>query len=199
MTPLSLGLFVIAPEAVPILFGEKWLPMTVTLQIFALMAFVRPLAGSTSPLFLAKGRPDLNMRVGIVVLAIMVPLVFLLLGQGIEGVAIAVVASFAVGFFYSVFEVNRLLPGIAPKMFPAILPATSAGIVMMIGVHLSKTPLSQIAGGEQNLFTLVAMVAIGALLYLSTAFLAQRTLILEAMSVALAVFRGRNRMAFNKS
>jgi O-antigen/teichoic acid export membrane protein len=163
------------------------------------MAFIRPLAGSTSPLFLAKGRPDLNLRVSLVLLAAMVPLVFLLLGQGIEGVALAVVVSFMVAFLFSVFEVNRLLPGTAPKMMLAILPAVAAGVVMVAGVQLSKAPLSVLAGGEQNLFTLTAMIVIGALLYILTAFLMQRSLILEAMSVALSVFRGRNRMAFNKS
>jgi hypothetical protein len=83
-------------------------------------------------------------------------------------------------------------------MMLAILPAVVAGTVMVVGVQLSKAPLSQWAGGEQNLFTLAAMIVIGALLYVLTAFLMQRALILEAMSVALSVFRGRNRMAFNK-
>ena len=199
MTPMSLGLFVLAPEAVPILLGDKWLPMTATLQIFALMAFARPLAGSTSPLFLATGRPDLNLRVSLVLLGLMVPLVFLLLGRGIEGVAVAVVASFALAFLYSVFEVNRLLPGTAPKMALAILPAVVAGIIMVVGVQLSKAPLAQLMGGKHNLATLIAMAVIGALLYLLTTFLMQRALILEALSVALSVFKGRNRIAFNKS
>ncbi len=199
MTPMSLGLFVVAPEAVPILLGDKWIPMTATLQIFALMAFIRPLAGSTSPLFLATGRPGLNLRVSLVLLATMVPLVFLLLGRGIEGVAVAVVASFAVAFLYSVYEVNRLLPGSAPKMALAILPAVVAGLIMIVGVQLSKVPLAQLAGGTHNLATLIAMVVIGALLYILTTFLMQRALILEAVSVALSVFKGRDRMAFNKS
>lgn len=199
VTPLSLGLLILSPELVPILLGDKWIPMTRTLQIYALMAFTRPLAGSTSPLFLATGRPELNVRVGLVLLAAMVPLVFLLLGQGIEGVAIAVVASFVIALLYSLFEVNRLLPGTAPKMAQAILPATVAGIIMMLGVQASKTPLAQLAGGKQNLFTLVALVAIGAALYLISVFFLQRALILEAMSVVLTVLTGRKRMAFNKS
>jgi O-antigen/teichoic acid export membrane protein len=199
MTPLSLGLLVIAPEMVPIVLGDKWIPMVATLQIFALMAFVRPLAGSTSPLFLGVGRPGLNLRVNLVLLAAMVPLVLLLLDRGIEGVAVAVVASFVVAFFYAVYEVNRFLPGTAPKMGLAILPAVVAGCIMVVGVQLSKAPLAHLSGGEHNLFTLGAMIAIGALLYIATAFLMQRTLILETIDLAMAVFKGRKRMAFNKS
>jgi hypothetical protein len=128
----------------------------------------------------------------------MVPLVFLLLGQGIEGVAVAVVVSFAVAFLYAVFEVNRLLPGTALKMGLAILPAVVAGGIMVVGVQLSKVPLLRLADGDHTLITLGAMIAIGALLYILTAFLTQRALIKEAIDVVLSVFIGRRRMAFNK-
>jgi lipopolysaccharide exporter len=199
ITPLALGLFVISPEMVPIVFGEKWVPMVLSLQIFSFMAFFRPLAGSTSPLFLAVGRPGLNVRVGLVLLITMAPLVFLLLDWGIEGVAVAVVVSFVLAFFYSMFELNRLLPGTGPKSGLAILPAVIAGGAMTVGVHLSKAPLYHLMGNQHNLFTLVGMVVIGALIYVLAAFFLQRALILEAVDLVLSVFTGRLRMAFNKS
>ena len=197
LTPLSLGLFVIAPEAIPIVLGNKWIPMIPALQVFAFMALVRPLAASTSPLFQAVGRPELNLRLGLVVLGVMAPLVLLLLDRGIVGVALGVTASYIVGFIVAIFVVNKVLPGTGPRMVPAILPALVAGIVMVLSVQLSKEPLLGLSGGEPNLITLGAMIAIGAVTYIVTAFLIQRTLILETISLFWSVFRGRGRMAFN--
>ena len=94
MAPIAMGIFIISAEMIPIVLGEKWLPMVTTLQIFAFMGLVRPLAGSTAPLFQATGRPNYNFRVGLVMAAVMIPLVFLLLNWGIEGVALAVAAAY---------------------------------------------------------------------------------------------------------
>jgi O-antigen/teichoic acid export membrane protein len=172
--------------------------MVLSLQIFAFMGLVRPLAASTSPLFLAVGRPDLNVRVALLLLIVMVAMVLPLLSRGIEGVAFAVVASYTVAFFYSVFEVNRLLPGIARKMAKVILPALFAAAIMVVGVQLSKAPLLGLAGGTHNLITLGLMIAIGAALYISVSLLTQRALILETVSVAIAVFKDRKRKSLQK-
>jgi O-antigen/teichoic acid export membrane protein len=171
LTPLSLGLFVVAPEAIPIVLGSKWAPMIPTLQVFAFMALVRPLTASTSPLFQAVGRPELNLRLGLVVLGVM--------------------------FFIAILIVNKILPGTGPRMVQAILPALGAGIVMVLSVQLSKGPLLGFTGGEPNLITLGAMIAVGAVTYTVAAFLIQRRLILETISLFLSVFRGQGRMAFD--
>jgi len=198
MAPLSMGVLIIAAELIPILLGEKWVPMVPTLQIFAFMALVRPLAGSTAPLFQAVGHPDFNLRAGLVLLVVMAPLMFLLLNRGIAGVAVAVTVSYAVGFVYNIYQVHKVLPGTASKMVPAILPALFASCTMMLGVQLSKAPLLRFAGGQYNWVSLGAMIAIGAVIYILTAFLVQRALILETVRLLMSVFKGRRRMTFNK-
>lgn len=193
MAPIAMGVFIIAPEMIPIVLGEKWLPMVTTLQIFAFMGLVRPLAGSTAPLFQATGHPDFNFRVGLVIAAIMVPLVFLLLNWGIEGVATAVTVSYCVGFLFNVYQVHRILPGTARKMIGAILPAIVAVGFMMIGVYLLKKPLSQLVGGEHNVISLILMIGVGAAIYITVAFLLRKSLILEAISIIRGVFEGRRK------
>jgi O-antigen/teichoic acid export membrane protein len=197
LSPLAMGLLVVAAEAVPIVLGEKWLPMVPALQVYTFMALVRPLSGSTSPLFLAVGRPDYNLRVGLLQLGIMVPLVLLLLARGIVGVAIGVTTAYILGFFFNVYQMHRIMPGIAPKMIRAILPALFASGVMMLAVLLSKGPLLRLVGGQHNLISLLAMIAVGAVVYILVAFLIQRELILEAASLLADVFRARKRMAFS--
>ncbi len=197
MAPLAMGIFIIAVELVPVLLGEKWIPMVPTLRVFAFMALIRPLSSSTSPLFKAVGRPSLDVYAGLVVIGVMVPLVFLLFGWGIAGVALAVTIAHVVGFGFNIFQINRLLPGTGPKMILAVLPAVFASGMMMLSVQLSKAPLLRLAGGQYDLLSLGAMVVIGAIVYVVTAFLVQRELILETISLMMSALKSRNRVAFS--
>lgn len=195
MTPLSMGVLVIASELVPLLLGVKWLPMAATLQIFALMALIRPLSGSTSPLFKAIGRPEYNFRAGLVLTAVTAPLIFLLLDFGINGVAVAVTTAHVVGMLFNMYQLNKLLPGIALKMVSEVVPILFAGSMMMIAVQISKSPLIQFAGGEADAFALVGMILVGGIIYGVVAFLMRRELILETFQLTLAVLRPKSRWA----
>ena len=198
MTPLALGLFIISGELVPVLLGEKWLPMVPALRIFAVMAFIRPLSGSTAPLFQALGHPSFNLRVGILQTVIMVPSVLLLLGQGIVGVAGGVVVAYLIGFLYNIYQVNKILPGTAGKMLPAILPAAVAGSIMMLGIQLSKKTALGLANGQHNVFSIGFMVIVGAVIYGLLALILQRGLILEATSLFIGSLKRRPRTSLDR-
>ncbi len=193
MTPMALGVLAVAQEGVPILLGEKWIPMIPTLQIFALMALIRPLSGTTSPLFQAVGRPNYNVHVGLLLLGVMAPLVLLLLSQGIVGVAFAVTFAHLVGLLFNVYQANRILPGVAPQMLRAVLPALISGGMMVTAVYVSKPFLADFAGGQHNWLTLTGMVLVGAVTYLAMAYLLQKTLIREAVLLFWQVLQRRRR------
>lgn len=198
MAPLAMGVLAVADELVPLVFGEKWIAMIPALQIFAFMALARPMAGTTSPLFRALGRPDYDFRAGLVVGVIMVPMALLLLDRGIEGVAVAVTVSYICGFFYNIYQVQRLLPEAAAQMIPAVLPAVIASAVMVAGVYLVETPLQQLAGGHHTILSLGLLILCGAVLYLGMTFLMQRSLVLELADLTRAIFRKKKtRLALN--
>jgi O-antigen/teichoic acid export membrane protein len=54
--PALVGLGVLAPEAIPVAFGEKWETSGVLVQIMCLMVVPYALAGFTSPVLMAMGR-----------------------------------------------------------------------------------------------------------------------------------------------
>ncbi len=185
MVPVSFGLAVLAHTIVLVLFGEKWLPMVLTWQIFALYAMTRPISANASPLFLAVGLPKQNLQAIIVLLIVMVPLVLILIGPyGIAGVAVAVSIAHLVGMVYNVYQVNRILPGTGVKTFTDNIAFFVAGIVMVIGVQLAKAPIFDLAGGE-NWLSLMLLVAIGGLIYVGVVFLLQRKLIIEMTGLAV--------------
>ncbi len=198
MTPLALGLLIISKELVPVLLGEKWLPMVPALRIFAVMAFIRPLSGSTSPLFQALGRPSFNLRVGILQTVIMVPMVLLLVSQGIAGVAMAVVAAYAVGFLYNIYQVNKVLPGTGWKMLPAILPEAVAGSFMMLGIQMSKQTALGLGNGQHNWISIGFMLIVGAVIYGLLALILQRGLIRETTSLVIGSLKRKPKMSLGQ-
>ncbi len=87
---LSLVLAVTAPEFIPLLLGEKWLPMVVPFQLMVIYTLFDPLLMAASNLLAATGHPGIIARTRILQLIAFVPAVFIL-GTlwGINGVAIA--------------------------------------------------------------------------------------------------------------
>lgn len=200
MTPVALGMAVVAPELVDVLLGQKWLPMIPILQIYSVMVLTRPISSNTYPLFNALGLPGYNVRAGVLLAFVMVPLALYGIRWGAVGVACAVVTAHFVAASYNIYQVNRLLPGTAQQTLRALAPPFIAGGAMAAVVMLVKGPLTEMAGGEQNLVTLFAMVGIGAAVYLSLAFFLERKLILEvfgALGDAINIKKLRSKPAAN--
>jgi len=179
MAPVALGLLAIAPEVVPLVFGEQWIPMIPTLQIFAIMAWARPMAGTTSPLFRALGRPDYDFRAGFVVALIMIPLALVLLSQGIEGVAIAVTMGYIGGLLFNIYQVHLILPNTAAKMMPAILPSLIASLLMVGGIAWARVGWLPQSGISASWLQAALLITVGAALYIVAMICMQRVLLLE--------------------
>lgn len=122
--PTAVGLFIVAPWAVPVILGPQWDAAIVLLQFLALMTLFRPLAGTTHPLFLGINRPGLSLRVAIAQALSLALLAAALHPLGPSGIALAVGLTFAGGCAYSIrltirevnvpIRVNALLGGLVP-------------------------------------------------------------------------------------
>jgi PST family polysaccharide transporter len=181
--PLSLGIFATAPEMVAVLLGEKWLPMIPALQILSFVSLVKPLSASSSALFAAVGRPSYNMRAGLVVIAVMLPLIALLLPMGFPGVALAVLGAHVAGFGFNVYQIHRAIPGTAQGMIPAIAPALVSGGAMTGILLLVKIPLKAAGNNDLTIPLLALLVLAGASVYLAVLVLLQRPLVLELLGM----------------
>lgn len=195
MAPLSMGVFAVAPEMVIVLFGDKWVPMIPTLQVFAFMALARPLAASTSPLFRAIGKPELDLQGGIVVLVTMIPMILYMIGWGIEGVATAVVLSFVFGLLFNIYKLNSLLPGVAREMIPAVAPSLVSSALMVGAVMLTRVLLHQSAAGLTQWMVLLILVIVGGVAFAVSGYLMQRTLIHELGTTLVEALPGNRLLA----
>lgn len=185
MVPISLGLLVLSPELVPVLLGEKWIPMIPTLQVYSFMVLFRPISSNTVPLFMGAGRPRYVLYAGIVLSVVMVPAVLLLSGLGIVGVAIGVVVSHIVGAGYNLLQTERIIPGAAVAALRAFVPFLAVGLVMAIVVQLLK-PIIMPLGGAYPLLAVLALVAIGAVVYLGLIFMVQKDLVIELIQLSVS-------------
>jgi O-antigen/teichoic acid export membrane protein len=107
--PLLAILFVAAPDFVAVFFSEKWTPAVLPIQIMCFSGFLKALASVTHPVFLSKGRPDLEMKLTLFGLAVFVVCVSVGLRYGIVGVSVGVLVFSMVNFVPTFFLADRLL------------------------------------------------------------------------------------------
>lgn len=88
--PLLLGLAAVAPLAVPLIFGAKWAPSIVLIQILSFVALWRSTGNPIGSLQLAKGRADLGFKWNCFLFVVSVPTIYtgIKLG-GVTGVVVS--------------------------------------------------------------------------------------------------------------
>jgi O-antigen/teichoic acid export membrane protein len=181
--PLSMGIFILAEQAVTVLLGDNWLPMVPAFRVLSFVGFVMPISASTAAVFASTGRPGYNLRAGLVVLGVMIPLILLLLPMGIVGVALAVLAAHVSGFGFNMYQVSRVVRNTVSKMLPAVAPATVGAAIMMAGVQFSRSFVVTVTGGNHSLVSLVLSIMVGVLIYGTWIFVSQRSLVFELLGM----------------
>jgi O-antigen/teichoic acid export membrane protein len=193
--PIAAGLFILAPELIIFLIGEKWRSSIPILQIFTLMAFLRPLSGSTSPLFLSLHKPEYNLRTAMIQGVSMFALIALFIRWGAPGVAGAVVAAFALGFCHNVYLACwRCGLWIRPKDIGAqVWSVVVATAIMLAVVQALKVPALWLAGGDgHNAVSLIALVLAGMITYVVSLVLLRRSLVLNILELLSSSVGGRD-------
>ena len=155
----GVGLAVLAPVLVPLVFGEKWTDSVMPLVFLSLYAAARSLGAGANDVYKALGRPGLSIAFSAVRLAILVPVLLLASQWGIIGIACAQMATallFACGMQAVAAKVLKIGP---MALLRAILPAlacsaavATAGSGIFLLPHLGGVPTA----------ALVAVTAIAA-------------------------------------
>ncbi len=193
MFPIGMGFLATAPLLIPVVMGDKWIPMTLTFQVYSIMILSRPVSSNTSSVFSAMGVPQYNTQAGLILSAVMVPAAFLLLpyGNGIAGVAAAVVIGDFAGLLFNLYRINQVLPGSAKMTLVASLPALVAALVMFGVVAGAQFMLLQ--NGVSSIWTLVLVIPLGIVVYAVGSLLLQRNFTMDILRTSSVVldFKGR--------
>jgi len=159
----GVGLAVIAPYVVPVVFGPAWIPAAGPLILLTLYAAARSVGAGANEVYKALGRPGLSIRMSLARLAILIPVLIFAARWGIEGVAwaqLVVAILFALGMQGIAARVMRLP---LRDLLGAIRPAMSGGLaVALVGAVLLMLGMNPVIG--LIVIVLAGLVAVAAVL-----------------------------------
>lgn len=94
--PASVGLFVLAEPLIQVIFGDKWLPAAIPLQVLTLFGLLRALTSFSGFLFEGIGKPKAAFLLGLIRLLVIAPaIVPMIKFYGLLGAALTVTVGIA--------------------------------------------------------------------------------------------------------
>jgi O-antigen/teichoic acid export membrane protein len=174
LTMLMSGLIIaLAKEFTLVILGSKWLNIVLPMQILAVWGAVRALGGSTSPVFLAIGKPKLITYFQALMLAVMAVVIIPLTNQfGIIGTSWAVVLSNLLVHWLRYPLIARYTEVSIWKILRLILLPFISTVLMILLLSVLKRNSGVLSG--PTLWSLLALGLIGSLVYFTTLVLYQR-------------------------
>ncbi|MGG6295108.1 lipopolysaccharide biosynthesis protein [Leptolyngbya sp. AN02str] len=182
--PTFLGMAVLAPELVVVLFGEQWLPAVPLMQVLALMGMLRSITFFKGSVFIAMGKPSwwfwlsaLNATLNLLGFAIA-------FRWGIFAVTLASVIRAYVVFPIGQLAVSKLIQEGLGKYLRVFIAPLGSAIAMATAIYAVKQPLSQYLN---PLGLLVVCTLFGAAVYLIMIWLWAPKLFQQAIGIARLV------------
>ena len=179
--PIMAGLAVVAPVAVPVIFGEPWLPSIILIQILTVVGLLRSMGNPVGSILLSRGRADLSFKWNLALMVTQIPGLYV--GAKLGG-TVGVATAFSVLMcLYSIFMypvlVRRLLGPCLKDYVASIWPAlwmsgVMAGAVFLVGSIAKDLPF---------LTLLIIQILCGLGIYSLLIIFKQRELITEVKSV----------------
>lgn len=165
LTLATVPLFLLAPDIVFVLYGEKWVAAGVALRILSLVGLARGLVVIISGLHLGVNRPRQVAQGKILEAVLFLLLLYPLTSRyGVVGAAWAGVITYLFALLNRLLSVRRLIPGAFGMMLRNISVSLASGVC---GAFAGTLCLSFVEGSWLRLFVggLVSTAVCAALLY----------------------------------
>jgi PST family polysaccharide transporter len=186
--PALLGFLLVAPDAVPVIFGPKWVPAVPALRVLLIAGMLQSHANIWTSVFQAMGRPDWVFKWAVASACVYVPAFVIGLRWGIVGVAGGYTASTLVLMPIQLSLVRRLLAFGWREYLNTLLPVAAATLAMGGCVLVVQAALASQGVGAP--VRLVAAVGTGIISYLIAIALIQRELMTGLVRLLIDL-RGR--------
>lgn len=191
--PLALGAWAVADTFVAVALGPEWQGIGPVIGLLAVYPGLSIVLSPMGDLFTAKGRPDLMPKINAVVIAYMIPSYAIGVQYGLLGFTIAKVSQVVVAPLM-VVAAARLLNAPVASLLRVILTPLLAGIAVAGSVWSAKRLIGPIQGPTpQNVATLLALVALGAAVYVAALYRLDPELVHKSIARARRALRGDGR------
>lgn len=165
--PTFIGAFVVAPLAIPIVFGNQWTESIPVFQVFMIIALRSPMTAIIAGVLRGVGRPD--VIIWQTVISIVATVVFLLgvYQYGLFAIVLALLAKQVVNFVVSTWLIQRTVGFSVVRQLKAGATAFFAAVIMGGVVWLAMTYLPT---ASSPFLHLIVVVLIGVLTYVVALF-----------------------------
>ena len=175
--PVFVGIAFVAPELVPLVFGPRWSASIPVMQVLALAGAAKALPIATSTVFLAAGKPGVQLRLNGVTTSLAVVGFALVVPRGIVAVAsVHLLVNLLAAPLHAVI-LRRSLK-VPARSFAVALRVPAAGLLLMGGVLFIMDALRP--DSVMPIAWLVLDVALGAAVYVGGTFVLGRSLFTRA-------------------
>ena len=135
-TPVFVGVSVVAPTAVPLIFGEQFTQSGTVLQILALVGVVHAVSYYGFAVYVGMGRPDIRLKLLLVHTTVNVSAFFIAVRWGIVAVAAAYVLRAYLLLPLDIIALRRLIGVSAGRYFANLAPAVTSSAVMALAIFV---------------------------------------------------------------
>ena len=175
--PLGVGMYLLAPYAIPILLGDKWINAHTIVGILALQSSVGWLVACNPDLYRAIGRPDIQTKIGMASLFFYVPVYLVSVKFGLIIFASArLLLSLAILPVHILAIVRTL--NLSPfYMFDLYKSQFCAVIIMTLLVIAATRFFGLFASGTSVVFVCLVLILVGLVSYFGSLILFDRQLV----------------------
>ncbi|MBA4376394.1 MAG: hypothetical protein C0401_09510 [Anaerolinea sp.] len=188
--PVGVGLIIVTPELIKVVFGNRWIPAIPVMQAISLYAVVYSLSFNAGDIYKAIGRPDIMNKLGLINLALAIPLLWMAAGYDIYTVALAQVAAHTFLTIMRLVVIKRIISLRYVDIISALQPAASGTLIMATGVYFLHIWLR----GLGPLYQLVILPVVGCAIYAAAIWLINREVAQQGISLLRDTF-GKRRIA----
>jgi O-antigen/teichoic acid export membrane protein len=155
--PALIGIALVAPDLVPVILTEKWMPIVPALQVFCGINVLRLSSMIFAPVLLGRNKPQMVLAVTLVGLVILPPSVYVGAQFGLVGAVVAWAFIQPILFGVALRFLMKSIDMTAVEFFRTWIPASTSSVVMIVTVIFLGTQMSDSSVSAR----LAALIAAG--------------------------------------
>ena len=180
--PVMVGLAVVAPIAVPVIFGEQWLPSILLIQILTIVGLLRSTGNPVGSLLLSKGRADLGFKWNLALAITQIPGLYL--GAKLGGTVGVAIAFAALQCLYAILNYLVLIRILLGPCLREYITSMWHSLWMSAVMAVAVFGISIFLKGHSLVLSLIAQIIVGMFVYCTLIICSQKTLLLEIKKLA---------------
>jgi len=162
--PLGLGVLLVAPATVPLIFGNRWTGLGLLLALISLRDGISWLAGINPELYRAIGRPDITVKTIFIAMCFYMPIYLLSAPHGLYIFVVARLGATILGLAVHVFFTTRLIGVRRTYLWNDNRTVAVACAAMCAAVFTGQALLSMMTSVSPAV-SAVSLILLGAVVY----------------------------------